>query len=568
MHVHIVPNRGAAPTALLRESYREGGKVKKRTLANLSDLPMDQIEAIRAVLRGDALAPASQAFEIARSQAHGHVQAVMGAIKRLGLVSVVASQPSRERDLVVAMIAARVLKPHTKLATVRWWNTTTLAEEVAVVDAREDDLYAAMDWLLERQDQIQKKLADRHLQAGAMALYDLSSSYYEGAACPLAKRGYSRDGKKGTLQVNYGLLTDVRGCPVSISVHEGNVADPLTLGPEIERLKGAYAIETFVMVADRGMISQKAVDTLRAENGVEWITALKTVSIRALVEQGQVQLDLFDQRNLFELTCPDYPGERLIACRNPELAKLRAHKRQDMLAATEANLAKIQARVAAGRLTGQDKIALAVGRVVNHYKMAKHLLLDITDDAFAYHRDEGKIAAEAALDGVYIIRTSLAGERLSAPDCVRSYKSLARVERAFRSLKSVDLRIRPIHHRLADRVRAHIFLCMLSYYVEWHMRQAWAPLMFADEDQDAKLTRDPVAPAKRSKACLDKVTRRRLDDGSPAHSFATLLAELATITKNTCRAAAAGQAVPTFQVLTTPNPKQIQALQLIDAIRP
>ena len=567
MHIHIVPNRGSTPTALLRESYREGGKVKKRTLANLSDLPADQIEAIRAVLRGDALAPAGQAFQIARSQAHGHVQAVMTTIKRLGLVSLLASQPSPERDLVVAMVAARVLKPHTKLATVRWWSNTTLAEEAGVADAQEDDLYAAMDWLLERQDRIQKKLADRHLQHGTMALYDLSSSYYEGATCPLAKRGYSRDGKNGTLQVNYGLLTDLRGCPVAISVYEGNVADPLTLGPEIERLKGAFSIDQFVMVADRGMISQKAVDTLRAENGVEWITALKSVSIRALVEQGHVQLDLFDERNLFELTAPDYPGERLIACRNPELAKLRAHKREDLLAATQASLDKIQGRVEAGRLSGQDKIVLAVGKLINQYKVAKHFVLDIKHDAFAYRRDEGKIAAEAALDGVYIIRTSLAQERLSGPDCVRSYKALARVERAFRTLKSVDLQIRPIHHRLADRVRAHIFLCMLSYYVEWHMRQAWAPLMFADEDQDAKLTHDPVAPAKRSKACLDKVARRHLDDGSPLHSFSTLLAELATITRNTCSAVAARQPASTFQVITTPNPKQIQALKLVDAIQ-
>ena len=567
MHVHIVPNRGAAPTALLRESYREGGKVKKRTLANLSDLPMDQIEAIRAVLRGDALAPAGQAFEIARSQAHGHVRAVMTAIRRLGLAALVASQPCRERDLVVAMIAARVLAPHTKLATVRWWSNTTLAEEAQVMDAGEDDLYAAMDWLLERQDRIQKKLADRHLGQGAMALYDLSSSYYEGSTCPLAKRGYSRDGKKGTLQVNYGLLTDVRGCPVAISVHEGNTADPLTLGPQIERLKGAFAIDRFVMIADRGMISQKAVDSLKRESHIDWITALKTVSIRALVEQGQIQLDLFDERNLFEATSPDYPGERLIACRNPELAKLRAHKRQDLLAATEANLAKIKARVEAGRLSGRDNIALAVGRVVGQHKMAKHIQLDIKDDAFAYRPDEGKIAAEAALDGVYIIRTSLGPERMSAPDCVRSYKALARVERAFRTLKSVDMRIRPIHHRLADRVRAHIFLCMLAYYVEWHMRQAWAPLMFADEDQDAKQTRDPVAPAQRSTAALRKVHTRRLDDGSPAHSFSTLLAELATITRNTCRAAD-GKAGPTFQVFTSPNTKQIHALELIDAIRP
>lgn len=567
MHVHIVPNRGSAPTALLRESYREGGKVKKRTLANLSGLTMDQIEAIRAVLAGDALAPASHAFEIVRSQAHGHVRAVMTAIKRLGLPALLASQPGRERDLVVALVAARVLQPRTKLATTRWWNTCTLAEEAGALGAEEDDLYAAMDWLLERQDRIQKKLADRHLGSGAMALYDLSSSYYEGATCPLAKRGYSRDGRKGTLQINYGLLTDRRGCPVAISVHEGNTADPATLAPEVERLKDAFAIDRFVLVADRGMISQKAIDTFKTENGVDWITALKTVSIRALVEQGQLQLDLFDERNLFEAASPDYPGERLIACRNPQLAKLRAHKRQDLMNATQAALAKIQARVEAGRLAGRAKIALAVGRIINQYKVAKHFELDIKDDAFGFAQIADKIAAEAALDGVYIIRTSLPPERLSAPDCVRAYKALAQVERAFLTLKSVDMRIRPIHHRLADRVRAHIFLCMLAYYVEWHMRQAWAPLTFTDEDQLDKQTRDPVAPAKRSPAAMRKVQTRRLDDGSPTHSFSTLLAELAAITRNTCRANTKADA-PTFDVFTTPNPKQNTALELINAIKP
>jgi transposase len=567
MHIHIVPNRGAAPTVLLRESYREGGKVKKRTLANLSSLPIDQIEAMRAVLRGDALAPVGQAFEIARSQAHGHVQAVTAAMKRLDMAGLLDSQPGTKRDLVLAMIAARVLEPHTKLATVRWWHNTTLAEEIGVKGAGEDDLYAAMDWLLERQDRIQKTLATRHLEQGAMALYDLSSSYYEGATCPLAKRGYSRDRKKATLQVNYGLLTDSRGCPVAISVHEGDTADPVTLAPEIDRLKTAFAIDRFVIVADRGMISQKAVDDLKTNNGVDWISALKTTSIRTLVEGGQIQLDLFDERNLFEATSPDYPGERLIACRNRELARLRAHKRQDMLAATEANLARIQARVAAGRLSGQDKIALAVGKIINQYKMAKHIQLAIGDDSFAFTRSRDKIAAEAALDGVYVIRTSLPATRMSAPDCVRSYKSLSRVERAFRTLKSVDLKIRPIHHRLAERVRAHLLLCMLAYYVEWHMREAWREIMFADEDQHAKQTRDPVAPARRSAKALRKVHTRHLDDGSPTHSFSTLLDELATITRNTCRAADAGQAAPSFQLLTTPNPKQVQALELINTIQ-
>jgi len=568
MHIHIVPNRAAAPTVLLRESYREGRKVKKRTLANLSALPMSQVEAIRAILRGDVLAPLAQAFEITRSQAHGHVQAVTAAIKRLGLAAVLASRPCRERNLVIAMIAARIIAPHTKLATVRWWSNTTLAEETAVADADEDDLYQAMDWLLERQDRIQKKLAARHLRPGAVTLYDLSSSYYEGSTCPLAKRGYSRDGKKGTLQINYGLLTDARGCPVAISVYEGDTSDPATLAPEIERLKTQFAIDRFVMVADRGMISQKAIDAFKAQGGVDWITALKTVSIRALVEQGQVQLDLFDDRNLFEAASPDYPGERLIACRNPQLAKLRAHKRQDLLAATEVALAKVQARVEAGRLAGRDKIALSVGRIVNQYKVAKHFDLDIADNAFAFRRHLDKIAREAALDGVYIIRTSLPPERMAAPDCVRTYKTLSQVERAFRTLKSPDIDIRPIHHRLADRVRAHIFLCMLAYYVEWHMRQAWAPLMFADADQAAKLTRDPVAPAERSPAALRKVHTRQLDDGSPAHSFSTLLAELATITHNACRAHAPGQPGTTFNILTAPNPKQADALKLIQTINP
>jgi len=554
---------------LLRRSFRDGDSVRNETLGNLSHLPDNLVELIRRSLKGETFVPVDDAFQVTRSLPHGHVQAVSLALQRLDLAKLLASRPCQERDRVLAMIAARVLRPQTKLATVRWWDDTTLAETFGVEGCDEQQLYAAMDWLLARQDRIQKKLAERHLQADGLALYDLSSSYYEGSTCPLAKRGYSRDRKKGTLQVNYGLLADVRGCPVAISVYEGNTADPATLDPEVARLKGEFAIATFVVVADRGMISQKNVEGFKAQDGVDWITALKSVSIRALVEQGQLQLDLFDQRNLFELTTPDYPGERLIACRNPALAALRAHKRQDLLAATEASLAKIQARVAAGRLAGKDQIALAVGKIVNQYKMAKHIQLDISDDAFSCRRDTAKIAAEAALDGIYIIRTSLAAEQMSAPDCVRSYKSLSRVERAFRTLKS-DLQIRPIHHRLAERVRAHIFLCMLAYYVEWHMRQAWAPLLFADEDQVAKLTRDPVAPATRSPAALRKVHARRLDDGSPVHSFATLLDQLATITKNTCRTpmakAADGNDAPTFQLTTRSSPQQQRAYDLIETI--
>ena len=567
MHIHVVPNRGSAPTVLLRESYREGFKVGKRTLANLSSLSAAQIEAIRATLRGEALLPVAQCLEITASRSHGHVLAVALTLQRLGLAGVLASKPCRERELVLAMVASRIVAPHTKLATTRWWHTTTLAEDFGVVDASEDDLYAAMDWLLARQDTIQKKLAARHLSEGGLVLYDLSSSYFEGSCCPLAKLGYSRDGRRGLLQVNYGLLTDARGCPVAVSVYEGNVADSQTLMPEVKRLRENFGVEQLVLVGDRGMISNKAIAELRESDGVAWITALKSVSIRALVERGHLQLGLFDERNLVELESPDYPGERLVACRNPELAKLRAHKREELLAATERNLDKIKARVDAGKLAGQDEIGLRVGKVINQYNMAKHFELSIGENTFTFARKHDGIKAEAALDGIYIIRTSVPAAQMDAPQCVRNYKSLANVERAFRSLKTIDLRVRPIHHRTADRVRAHILLCMLAYYVEWHMREAWRALMFADTDQLAKATRDPVAPAKRSTAAQAKAARHTLDDGTPVHSFATLMAELATIVRNTCRTPKAGPDAPTFEVLTTPNAKQQRALELLQQIR-
>ena len=567
MHIHVVPNRGSPPTVLLRESYREGNKVGKRTLANLSSLSAAQIEAIRAALRGEVWQPVAQRFEIIASRAHGQVQAVALTLQRLGLPSLVASKPCRERDRVLAMVASRIVAPHTKLATTRWWHTTTLAEDFGVADASEDDLYAATDWLLVRQDAVQKKLAARHLSAGGLVLYDLSSSYFEGSCCPLAKLGYSRDGKKGLLQVNYGLLTDARGCPVAVSVHAGNVADSQTLMPEIKRLREGFGIEQLVMVGDRGMISSKAIDELRETDGIAWITALKSVSIRALVEQGHLQLDLFDERNLVELSSPDYPGERLVACRNPQLAKLRAHKREELLVATERNLEKIKARVDAAKLAGADAIGLRVGKVVNQYKVAKHFGLAIGDNSFTFARKHNSIAAEAALDGIYIIRTSVSAAQMDSAQCVRNYKSLANVERAFRSLKTVDLKVRPIHHRTADRVRAHIFLCMLAYYVEWHMREAWRELMFADTDRQAKAVRDPVAPAKRSQQALAKAASHTLDDGTPAHSFSTLLAELTTLVRNTCRTPHAGPDAPTFEVLTTPNAKQQRALELIQQIR-
>ena len=555
-------------THLLRRSYREDGKVKNETLGNLSHLPDALIDIIRRSLQGETFVPASQAFEIVRSRAHGHVQAVALAMQRLGLASVIASKPSRERDLVLAMVASRIVQPDTKLATTRRWHGSTLAEDFGVTDATEDDLYAAMDWLLVRQDAIEQKLAARHLREDALVLYDLSSSYFEGSCCPLAKRGYSRDGRPGTLQVNYGLLTDARGCPVAVSVFEGNTSDSLTFLPAVQRVRERFGLAQVVMVGDRGMVSQKAIDDLRGQGGVDWITALKSVSIRSLVEQGHLQLGLFDQRNLAEITSPDYPGERLVACRNDALAKLRAHKRESLLQATEAQLVEIKTRVDAGRLTGQDKIGVQVGKIINRHKVAKHFELSIGEAALAWSRKQDAIDAEAALDGLYVIRTSLDAKRMDAPSCVRSYKALSNVERAFRSLKTVDLKVRPIHHRLADRVRAHILLCMLAFYVEWHMREAWRELMFADTDQAAKATRDPVAPAKRSASASAKAASKLLDDAEPVHSFATLMAEMATLVRNTCRTPSAGADAPTFELLTTASAHQQRALALIQAIQP
>ncbi len=565
-HIDIVPNRNSRPAYLLRASYRDGKRVRKRTLANLSSLSDAQLMAIRAVLQGQALAPVQMLFEIAASRTHGHVQAVNVAMSRLGIPALIGSRPSHERDCVLAMIAARMLAPHTKLATTRWWHMTTLAEEFGVADATEVDLYAAMDWLLERQDAIQKKLAARHLCAGSLVLYDLSSSYFEGTTCPLARLGYNRDGKAGKLQVRYGLHTDRRGCSVAVSVHAGNTADALTLMPQVERLRSDFGIGQLVMVGDRGMISQKSIASLKEQDGIGWITALKNVSIRALIEQGSLQLGLFDERDQFEFSHADYPGERLVACRNPDLATLRAHKREDLLVATEKNLAKVQASVEAGRLHGQDRIGVRVGKVVNQYKVAKHFDLDNGDDAFSFQRRANSIAAEAALDGLYVIRTSVPEPKMDSTDCVRQYKSLANVERVFRSMKSMDLKIHPIHHHLADRVRAHILLCMLAYYVEWHLCEAWRELMFADEDQAAKATRPSVKPAQRSEGALRKVAAHTLDDGSPAYSFSTLIAELATIVRNTCRTPNAAHDAPTFQITTTASATQQRAFDLINQI--
>jgi len=568
MHIDVVPNRNSRPAYLLRESYRVGDKVKKRTLANLSSLSDDQIAALRVVLQGRPLVPADSVFDVLQSRQHGPAMAVCVAMYRLGIASLLGNRSSRQCNLVLAMIAARIIAPATKLATTRWWHSSTLAEDLGVADADEDELYGAMDWLLERQDLIERRLAKRHLPENSVVLYDLSSSYFEGSHCPLAKLGYSRDGKPGMLQVNYGLMTDVRGCPVAVSVFAGNTADPSTLMPQVRRLKDDFAIAQLVLVGDRGMISGKAITQLRDEQGIDWITALKSGSIRRLLDQGVLQPGLFDERNLFEFDHLDYPDERLIACRNPQLAKLRAHKREDLLRATERHLEPIRKRVEAGRLSGPDKIGVAVGKVLNKYKMGKHFELEIENQAVRYNRNSAAIAAEAALDGIYIIRTSVKAGRMDDADCVRHYKALANVERAFRTLKSIDLKIRPIHHRLEPRVRAHIFLCMLAYYVEWHMREAWRELLFADEDQAAKRTRDPVAPAMRSKPALAKVAARERADDTPIHSFATLMSELGGIVRNTCKPHEAAATSAVFALTTTPNATQARALQLLEGIKP
>jgi hypothetical protein len=567
MYIATVPNRSSPPAILLREGYREGGKVKNRTLANLSAWPAAKVDLLRRLLRGEPLAPVDHLFEVVASAHHGHVQAVRTAMQRLGFETLLAARRSRERDLVVALVAARILSPESKLATTRWWHTTTLPASLGVADADEDALYAAMDWLLVRQARIERKLAARHLPEGGLVLYDLTSSYVEGTTCPLAAFGHNRDGKKGKRQINYGLLTTAQGCPVAVSVFKGNTGDPKTLLPAVERVRADFGLAQLILVGDRGMISQTQITALQALPGVDWITALKTGALRDLVAGGHLQLGLFDARNLFELHHPDFPGERLVACRNPELAKLRAHKRQDLLAATTTELEKVRGMVARGTLTGRDAIGVRVGKVVNKYKMAKHVRLDIQEDSFTFQIDAAQVAAEAALDGLYVIRTSVPPERLDADETVRSYKQLSQVERAFRSLKTLDLKVRPIYHRREARVRAHIFLCLLAYYVEWHMLAAWRPLLFADADQTAKTTRDPVAPAQRSAAALRKVHAKVLDDGTMVHSFQTLLTELSAIVRNVCRHRGTGPDEPTFALVTTPTPKQQQALELLETIR-
>ena len=566
MYIEKVPNRNSRPAILLREGWREGGKVKKRTIANLTDWPQHVVEALRLSLKGKEFVSVDDAFETVSSKAHGHVKAVFTAMEKLGIKKLIASRPSRERDIIYAVIAWRVIKPASKLAMQREWRDSTLPEMVGLDDSvTEDDIYEAMDWLLASQDRIEKKLAKRHLTDGGLMLYDLTSSYFEGTTCPLAALGYNRDKKRGTLQVNYGLMASGNGCPVGVSVFPGNVGDPKTLIPAAEKARSDFSVSDIVLVGDRGMMSQKQIDKLKEIGGIEWITALKTGAIRSLVKDGSVQLGLFDERNLFSFEHADYPGEQLVACRNPELAKLRAHKRQSLIEATMKELEKVRGMAGTKKLTGADAIGVRTGKVVNKYKVAKHFELNIEDDRFDYSVNEKSVAEEAALDGIYVVRTSLPKERISPEDAVRNYKSLSNVERAFRSMKTVDLLVRPIHHRTEDRVRAHIFLCMLSYYVQWHMVQAWRPLTFADEDQDAKATRDPVAPAKRSDGALAKAELKTTEDDDPVHSFRSLLEHLGSIVRNHCTRDSKLD-MPPIVIDSTPTEYQQKALDLLKEI--
>ncbi len=561
MHVAKVPSRRNGReyvSYLLRQTYREGGKVKHRTLANLSPLPAAAIETVRAILRGEPVGPLDQAFEIERALPHGHVLAVLGQLWKLELDRLLSTRPRRERELVVAMIASRVLEPCSKLATVRSFATSTLADQLGAGDADEDELYAAMDWLLERQPAVEAALAKRHLVEGGLVLYDLTSVYLEGSKCELARRGYSRDGKRGLPQIEFGLLTDRDGRPVAVDVFEGNMADPSTVAAQVDKLKHRFGIADVVLVGDRGMLTSARIEALKEVGGIGWISALRSSQIEALVTSGDLQLGIFDQRNLAEISSPRFPGERLVVCKNPALAQDRARTREELLLATERELDKVVAAGQAGRLKGQDEIGVRVGKLLGRYKVGKHFQLEISDHHFNYQRDVEGIGSEAALDGIYVIRSSVDAGKLGAEELVRSYKLLAGVERAFKTLKSVDLQVRPVHHRLADRVRAHIFLCMLAYYVRWHLERAWAPLLFKDADKP--VADDVVAPARRSASALAKARTQRLADDTPVHSFDSLLGQLATLTRNTVRLP---NSSATVEKLANPTPLQTRALQLI-----
>jgi transposase len=570
MYIEAVPNRNSPPAILLRESYRLEGKVRKRTLCNLSDWSPAHVEGLRGVLKGGTVIPAEQdAFTVTRSLPHGHVAAAVGTARKIGLDRILGPDGNRCRDLVLAMLVGRILDPVSKLAAARTLSPDTaassLGEALGLGEVGDAELYAALDWLLERQAAIETALARRHLQNGTLVLYDVSSSYMEGRCCPLAKRGYSRDGKKGTLQIVYGLLCAPNGCPVAIEVFDGNTGDPTTLATQIDKLKQRFGLSHVVLVGDRGMITEARITEDVKSAGLDWITALRAPAIKELLNSGALQLTLFDKRDMASITSPHFPGERLIVCRNPDLAAERSRKREELLAATEKELAAIEARVGRKRnpLCGTAEIALAVGAVLNSYKMKKHFDLDITDETFSFARKTAEIAAEAATDGLYIVRTSLPEQTLGDSDTVRSYKSLALVERAFRCIKTVDLNVRPVYHWLEGRVRAHVFLCMLAYYLEWHMRQCLAPMLFDDTDKDAAeaLRSSVVAQAQRSKAAVKKQTTGVTPDGLPVHSFRTLLADLATLARNTI-VTAINPLYP-LTVVTRPTPVQQKAFDLL-----
>jgi hypothetical protein len=567
MHVDRVRSRHALKsgevrqyeTPLLRRSFRKpDGRVGKQTLANLSALPAAAVDAVEAVLKGKTLVEADAALAVTRSLQHGHVALVAAQAARLGLPGLLGP-PCRERDLAHALIISRVVRPRPKSATLPWWGDVTLGPDLGVADASRDEVYAAMDWLHARQDAIEAELARRHLSDGGLAMFDLSSSWVEGSACPLAARGYSRDGKRGKLQIEYGLLTDPVGRPVAVRVFPGNTADPAAFVEAVEVVRERFGLTELTLVGDRGMITSARIDALRELGGLGWITCLRAPAIKALAaDDGPLQMSLFDTQDLAEITHPDYPGERLIACRNPVLAELRAAKRESMLAATEALLAKIAARVAEGRLAGADAIGVAVGKVIDKYKMAKHLTYRITDTALTWQRNQAGIAAEAALDGIYAIRTSVPATRLDAPATVAAYKALSHLERDFRNIKTDDLDLRPIHHWLPDRVRGHVLICLLAQYLTWHLRRALAPLTYTDEHPPARA--NPVAPATRSAHADRKAARHTTDDRQPARSFRGLLEHLATLTRNTITIGDR-----TFDKISTPTQTQHRAFELLGA---
>jgi hypothetical protein len=541
---------------LLRRSYREGGVVKKETVANLSHLPEEVIELIRGALRGQRFVAAEEALTVERSLPGGHVEAALSMARRLELLRLLDRSPSRERALCLAMIVQRLLAPGSKLAMSRAFAHSTLASELGVEDADEDELYAALDWLLARQGRIERSLARRHLGEGTLVLYDVSSSYFEGHSCPLAKLGYSRDGRRGMPQIVYGLLCDRRGCPLSVEVFEGSLHDDKTLTAQLAKLRERFRVGSMIVVSDRGIVTKANLELLRSEGGVAWISALKAPQVKKLVKDGELQLSLFDEHNLAEIESDDYPGERLVVCRNPLVAYERSRKRDDLLAATERALTEIEARVGQGTLRGEAEIGLAVGAVWNRWRVRKHFQVEIGETSFAFERKHDQIAAEAALDGIYVLRTSVPDRELPTPEVVRAYKQLKEVERAFRTLKG-PLELRPIHHRLEERVKAHVFLCMLSYYLAWHLRQAWKPLLFDDEQPPVQP--DPVAKARRSPQAEQKAQSKRTTAGERCHSLTTLLDELATQTQNTIRL----QGGASFEQLTEPTPTQAHALALI-----